>query len=532
MPDGFQFQRFLYFSEIGGVGYAVGRWQAAESEGAPTLRGRFKTWSEGLRRAIGERIAAVIPGDEGAVGSALVNGEQNAIPDDLQEAYRASGIAHLLSISGVHMSLLAGLVFFIVRRVLALLPSIALRIDTKKVAAVAGLAATAFYLVISGMSVPAVRSFMMIAVVMLAVLLDRTALSLRTVAWAALVLLVLYPDSVFGASFQMSFIAVLALIALYEQAWLRSAWRNAEGELNLVRIVAAYVAGLVVTDIVAGGTTALFAAYHFNRLPTYSAFTNLFAVPLTGLWIMPAGILGLLLMPFGWEALPFKVMGAGVAMLNDLARMVAAWPYAQFHVPPLATWAMALAALGIVWLCLWRGPRRWAGLALVMPALLQPYFAAQPDVIVDDSARVFAVSGEDGRLVLRPGRTGRFVREAWTERHGESGTKWRDVAGLTCDSAGCVLERGRRKVLLAFTAEALAEDCGVTDIAVSAVASRDLCRNQPVVDIIDLKREGTLAIWMGESGVRKRSVRDATGDRVWMRGVVENTEDGVDEIEP
>ena len=208
----------------------------------------------------------------------------------------------------------------------------------------------------------------------------------------------------------MSFIAVLALIALYEQTWLRFAWRNADGALSIMNIVGIYMAGLVVTDIVAGGANALFAAYHFNRLPTYSAFTNLVAVPLTGLWMMPSGILGLLLMPFGWEAFPLKVMGAGVAMLNDLARMVAGWPYAQFHTPPLATWAMELTALGIVFVCIWRGPRRWMGAVLIAPALLLPILSSSPDVIVDDSARVFAVSNAEGDLVLRPGRTGRFVR--------------------------------------------------------------------------------------------------------------------------
>lgn len=382
------------------------------------------------------------------------------------------------------------------------------------------------------MSVPAVRSFMMIALVMLAVLLDRTALSLRTIAWAALVLLAFYPDSIFGASFQMSFIAVLALIALYEQAWLRSGWRNAEGELSLARIVGVYVAGLVVTDIVAGGATSLFAAYHFNRLPTYSAFTNLVAVPLTGLWIMPAGIAGLLLMPLGWEAVPFKVMGAGVATLNDVARRVAGWPHAQFHVAPFTTGAMALAALGVVWICIWRGPRRWAGAALLAPALLQMFFARTPDVIVDDTARVFAVGGADGRIALRPGRSGRFVRQAWIERYGSSATPWRDVAGLSCDAGGCVLERAGRRLLLAFAAEAVAEDCVGSDLTISAAAARDLCRSRRVIDIIDLARDGALAVWIDRGGLRTRSVREATGNRVWMRGVAGGDADEEDEIEP
>ena len=538
LPDGFQFQRFLYFEGIGGVGYAVGRWQSESDSARLTLAGLFHAAAAALRRKIGERITAVVPGRDGTVVGALVNGEQSAIPEDLQEAYRIAGIAHLLSISGVHMSLLAAVVFFMVRRLLALISAIALRIDTKKVAAVVGLVAAAFYLVISGMSVPAVRSFLMIAVVMAAVLLDRTALSLRTISWAALVLMAIFPDAVIGASFQMSFLAVLSLIALYEQAWLRIAWRDSEGRLMLVRAIAAYFAGLVVTDVVAGGTTALFAAYHFNRLPTYSAVTNLAAVPLTGLWIMPAGILGLLLMPFGWDEIPFRVMGVGVAVLDDLARTIAGWPGAQVHVPPMAAWALALGALGLVFTCVWRGRGRWLGLLAVLPAALQPVLAAPPDALVDDTARVFAVSDASGRLVVKPGRTARFVREAWIERFGASLNSWpapgkADAAlGLACDADGCILARNGQRLLLAFTPTALAEDCGEADVTVSATASRDICRQGKVVDLIDLRREGAVAVRLTHDGVQKRTVRDGTGNRVWMRGVNNEADDPPDELAP
>ena len=530
MPDGFQFQRFLYFGGIGGVGYSVGRWQAEGSAEGLSLAARFHAWAESLRRTISDRITGFLPGADGAVAAALVSGEQSAIPEDLQEAYRVAGIAHLLSISGVHMSLLAAVVFFVVRRVIALIPFIALRIDSKKVAAWLGLGATAFYLVISGMSVPAVRSFLMIAVVMAAILLDRTALSVRTIGWAALAVMALFPDAVFGASFQMSFLAVLALVALYEQAWLRIAWRGADGQFRILRAVGLYIAGLVVTDFVAGGTTSLFAAYHFNRLPTYSAVTNLLAVPLTGLWIMPAAILGLLLMPLGWDEVPLRVMGVGVTLLDDVARTVAKWPAAQIHVPPMEIWALALATLGVVFVCLWRGRERWLGLVAVLPAMLQPYLTPPPDILVDDTARVLAVSDSSGHLVLRPGRAGRFVREAWTERYGASSEKW--PADLTCDADGCILAREGQKALLAFTPAALAEDCGAAEITVSVVASRDLCREGRIIDVIDLRRDGAVAMWLTRAGIRTRSVADSTGDRVWMRGVNADDAEAPDDLEP
>jgi competence protein ComEC len=371
-----------------------------------------------------------------------------------------------------------------------------------------------------------VRAFMMIAVVMVAVLLDRTALSMRTVAWAALVLMTAFPEALFGASFQMSFLAVLALVALYEQAWLRVTWRSADGGINLARMAWLYIAGLIATDIAAGGATSLFAAYHFNRLPTYSVISNLATVPLTGFWIMPAAIVGLILMPFGWDTWAFRVMGEGVKILNDVAYMTSSWPHAQVLVPVMAPWAMALGALGIVFVCIWKGRARWIGFIGLIPAFVQPITSAPPDVIVDDSARVFAVADMNGGLVMRPGRSGRFIREVWAERYGTSDRPWPKLGvpdeglGLSCDGDGCILVRDDKKLLLAFTATALAEDCGAVDAVISGVAARDLCRKGTIVDIIDLRRKGTHAVWLTEDGVRVLTVKDVTGDRVWMRGVV------------
>ncbi len=519
VPDGFQFQRFLYFERIGGTGYSVGRWKAVSGAQELTWTAAFVSTTEAWRRGIAARVAAAVPGEVGAVATALINGEQTLIPENLQNAYRAAGLAHLLSISGFHMTLLAGVVFFLVRRVLALTP-LALKTDTKKAAAWIALMVTFAYLLISGMSVPAVRSFLMIAVVLVAVLLDRTALSIRTIAWAALVLMVIFPDAVFGASFQMSFIAVLALVALYEQTWLRIPWRNSKGELSIVRAAGVYLLALVVTDIVAGGATNIFALYHFNVLPTYSMVANLIAGPLTGLWIMPTGLLGVALMPVGLETMPLRAMGAGIGVLNDIAYAIEGWPAAQVHVPPMRTAFLVLAAAGIIIICLWKGRLRWMGAVAVVVALIQPWMTRAPDILVDESARVLAVSDASGRMMLAPGRAGRFVRDVWTERYGASSAKWPGEE-MRCDGSGCVLAREGRRVLLAFGPDALAEDCGEVDAIVSTIAAYDLCHEGFIVDRIHLAQRGAHAIWIGEEGIRARSAIDGTGRRIWMRGSVE-----------
>ncbi len=519
MPDGFDFQRGLYFQQIGATGFTFGAW-TVEQAAPDGPADRFTAWLQGVRRHVAERVRLAVgdPGDAAAT-AALIMGEQTAIPNDLQDAYRKSGLAHLLSISGVHMSLLAAAVFFVVRRGLALIPAIALRLDTKKIAAWVALGATTLYVLISGLSVPAERSFLMIGVVLVAILLDRTASSLRTIAWAALVLMAIYPEAVIGASFQMSFMAVLSLIAIAEYVRLRVRWRGPEGEFQPFRAVAIIFAGLVVTDIAASGSTALYAIYHFNRFPTYSMVSNFFAGPITGLWVMPWGLIAMLAMPFGLDQMPLKLMGEGVGLVNDIARTVAGWQGAQVHVPPMSPVALAIGTFGLLVICLWRGRLRYAGFAIMGLAFAQPWLADVPDVLMDENAKVIAVSDRHGAMMLRPGRGEKFTREIWQDRYGPSAQTWaaNGVAdeGLSCDREGCILTRDGRKVLLAFSAAALAEDCAQADAAISFIPGRAFCGRTPLADLFDVRRRGAVALRVNGDGVDIRYALDRAGERRW-----------------
>jgi competence protein ComEC len=426
-------------------------------------------------------------------------------------------LAHLLSISGVHMSLLAAAVFFVIRRGLALVPFIALRLDTKKLAAWAALGATALYVLISGLSVPAQRSFLMIGVVLIAILLDRTAISLRTIAWAALALMAIYPEAVIGASFQMSFMAVLALIALAEYARLNVRWRGTDGEFQIFRALAMLFLGLVATDIAASGSTALYAIYHFNRFPTYSMASNFLAGPITGLWVMPWGLIAMLAMPFGLDQLPLQIMGKGVALVNAIARTVGGWPGAQVHVPPMSAVALTIGSLGLLVLCLWRGRLRFVGLVLFAVAVTQPWLVSPPDVLMNDGASVVAISDANGHVIIQPGKSEKFTREVWSDRYGASTTDWAAATseGLRCDSEGCILTRAGQKILIAFTPVALAEDCADVDATVSFIPARAFCRGTPHADLFDVRRRGPVALRATVKGVEFRYALDRIGDRRW-----------------
>ena len=197
---------------------------------------------------------------------------------------------------------------------------------------------------------------------------------------------------------------------------------------------------------------------------------------------MPWGLVAMLLMPLGLDRVPLELMGLGVGWVNEIARAVAAWPGAQVHVPPMSAVALAVGSFGLAFVCLWQGRTRLWGA---------------------------------GRLVLRPGRGGNFIREVWTDRYGASATTWNVSPGLRCDADGCILTRGSRRVLIAFTPTALAEDCAKVDAAISFVPGRAFCRATPVHDVFDLRRHGALALRMTERGVTVRSVDDAVGDRRW-----------------
>lgn len=515
-PGAFDFARHAWFQELGAIGTMRGRPQILdEGEG----QGAWATLNE-LRRVIARRILDLLPKDgSGAVAAALVTGETGAIPRKVLDDYRDSGLAHILSISGLHMGLAAGLVFFVVRGGLALVPAVALRRPIKKWAAVAALFTTFFYMLLAGAPVPTQRSFLMTGIVLVAVLLDRSALSMRLVAWAAVVVLVLTPEVLVGPSFQMSFAAVAALIAAYEVLSPRLAVWRAEHR-GWGTAAGLYLAGVVVSTLVAGGATAVYGIYHFNRFAVWSVAANALAVPLSGV-VMPFAALGLLLMPLGLDAWAWMFMGWGVAAINHVAAMVAGWPAAAVSLPVLPLWGLVLFSFGLCWLVLWRRRwRLWGALPMVLGvaamALDDP-----PDILVDGRGYAFGVRAADGTLLVNRG--GRIQRETWARRAGPAAAeRWpkrgRSSDGrLACDALGCVYRGDGIQVALVQQDEGIAVACdGSAHVVVAAVPIRQACRGAAVVvDRFDLWRRGAHALWLTENGARIETVAEWQGDRPW-----------------
>jgi competence protein ComEC len=517
MPGGYDFQRRAFFDRLGAVGYARGPIRVLER--APSWR----TWLPRLRAQVSERIMAALPGRTGAIAAAIIAGGTHAIPEADAQAFRDAGLAHILVIAGLHMGLVAGLVYFAVRVGLALVPWLALRLNTKKCAAVAVLWVTFGYMLLSGATVSSRRSFFMTALVMLAILVDRLQISARGLAWAALAIMLVNPFAVTGASFQMSFAAVAGLVAFYEtfrdplSAWYRDAgfWRRS----------AVHVAGIVFTTVVSTVGTTPFTVFHFNRFAVYSVAANIVAVPITGLWVLPWAMLSCALMPFGLEAWTLAPMGWGIEVIAQIARIVTSWPGATVTLPSMPVWGLALLSLGGFWLCVWRRRWRLLGLAPIAAGYLTLLLPRPPDILIDGGSSAMAVRAQGGSYLLSGGKRSAFAEAAWVRSTAAEASRWPQAGAspdgvLICDRDGCLYRAGGYLVAIERRDSALPRDCARADLVVILPPYREACRGTPAINRLDLWRDGSHVVWLRPERIEIESVRDWRGVRPWapMRG--------------
>jgi len=516
VPGAYDFPRKAWFMELGATGMALA---PAEILSEPDRR----SWRIGLnrlRQVIADHIRGALPGPSGGVATAIVTGETSGIPPDVLAAYRNSGLAHILVIAGLHMGLLSGLVFFLVRGGLALFPAVALNFPIKKWAALAALAVTGGYMALAGFPVPATRAFIMAAAVLVAVLLDRGALSLRLWAFAASLILVIEPEQIVGPSFQMSFAAVAALIATYDVlgSWLSARRRDYDSWVGRAGL---HLFRLGLTSFVAGTATMVYGLYHFNRIAVWQVIANLLAVPLVGLFIMPFALAALILMPVGLESWPLWVMGQGIDRVTDIGFWSANLPYAQIAMPPMPVWGLIVFSLGGLWLCLWRTRWRLLGLAPMAAGLASLALYDKPDLLVEEHGTVWGVrTGEDSLLISHGGR---IVQETWGARAGPLAVAFWPKQGrsgdgrLSCDADWCLYRPPGHLVALVKTEQALSRACDGFDVVVSAVPVRDPCPGAKVViDRFDLWRRGAHELWLKPDGtIRVETVAGWQGDRPW-----------------
>ena len=522
LPGGYDFARAAWFAGLGAVGYALDRPQIRNDLGEPPWPLKVSAFAQRLRQLIGQRIAAILSGEEGAIATALITGERGGISPETTQAFRDSGLVHLLSISGLHMVVMAGSVFFSVRLALAAIPAIALRYPIKKWAAATAIAGALGYLLISGNSYPTIRAWITISIAFGAIILDRPALALRNVALAALAVLALIPESLFDAGFQMSFAAVVALVSAYELIRDRAEGRRVEpGPLfgPILRFVL-FFGGIVLTTVIASLAVAPFSAFHFHTSQQYAVLANLIAVPVCNLIVMPGALATLLALPLGLEALPLWVMEQGIRLMVWCAYAVSRLPGAVGRIPAFSEIALGLMLLGGLWFCLWRTRWRLLGLGVFAAGLALTPVMARPDVFVGRDAELVAIRGSDGRLSALPARSSSYELNRWLETDGDARSVQQATSadGFRCDAIGCVTTIKGRVVAAVRHPAALAEDCRRADVLVIPFPKPKGCDPPGVViDFYAVRDHGTHAIYIGNGDISVTTVAGSRGVRPWSK---------------
>ncbi|WP_246658223.1 ComEC/Rec2 family competence protein [Rhizobium sp. FKY42] len=407
-----------YFDGIGATGFFYGR---PEILGAQEVKGVWQQavqFAFALRSYVGDRIRQLNPGDEGAFAAAIVTDERRAISPPVVEALRASGLAHIVAISGLNMALAAGIFFVGLRTVLVMLPGVSAHVPVKKVSAFGALLMVTAYYCISGFGVSAERAYIMMAILLIAILFNRPSLSMYNIALAALVIIVLHPSSVMGASFQMSFAATAALLACY-RLWADRSHEQDQALVpgisfrSLLSSASRLLAGTLMTSLIGGLATAVFSIAHFNQLTAYGLAANLATMPIISLIVMPFGLIGMLLMPFGFDQPFFMIMSLGLKLVIAVAMEVASWG-GNTETGRAASWLLPVATAGLIIFSLLRTRLRWFGLFILVASVCVNASVERPraDLVIAEDGRMAALlSGTSASITTE--KPSEFVFKQW-----------------------------------------------------------------------------------------------------------------------
>ncbi len=529
-PGGYDFSRDAYFNGIGAVG-SISSHPAMAADAAVPLVARTNATVDRARNALTARIIQIVGGQHGPVAAALVTGKRGQIAEETNEALRGAGIYHVVSISGLHMVLAAGLFLWSLRAVLAMFPALALRRPIKLWAASFAMLGAISYDLFSGSEVATERSLVMVLVLLGAVLAGRPAFSMRNLAIAALAVMALEPQSILGPSFQMSFAAVAAMIAAFEKR-AGGAEPGLHGEAGLdpgamadpratwvgrMRIV---LSAMFLTTLVASLATDPYSSYHFHRITPFGLIGNMLTLPLVEFIVMPAAVLGVAAHPFGLDGPVWWLMGQGIWFMMEVARWVASLNGSTLYLHAFGPGALLLMSFGLIWTALWQSPVRWGGAPVFAAGIVLAASVAQPDFVADRQGRSLAYRQDDGKLAILNGKANPFGVSQWLTADADSRKPGdpRLAGNSLCDPKGCTgILRDGRIIALVLDREALAHDCGRADIVVTPIFADGLCNGpELLIDAGYLQKQGATRLWLKPDGMLyAQHARDADYDRPW-----------------
>jgi competence protein ComEC len=511
-PGGFDFQRHSWFLALGGVGYTRVPMLAA----APPDTATWSMWVFETRMRVSAAMQAALPGDVGGFAAAVTAGDRSGMSQNALESLRASNLAHLLAISGLHMGLLTGTVYAALRFALVLIPSVALYWPVRRIAAVGAWMAASGYLLLSGGNVATERAYIMVTVALLAVALDRRAFSLRAVAIAALVVLFLRPEALLGPGFQMSFAATTALVVVF------NGMRDAPFRVPRV-LQGAF--GVFVSSLVAGLATAPIAAAHFNAIAHYGLIANLVSVPVMGVLVVPALLASGLLALVGLADLGLWVMGLGLRWILWIAETVSGWPGARSFVVSPEPMVLPLIVLGALIVAVWQGRERFVGVLVVALGFGLWQGASRPDLLIADTGALVGVLTPEGRALSRA-RSAGFIAQNWLENDGDARPQAASFALWEAAWPGPVAHPGVAArggfaggPVWHLTGKQSTERLPPCEDGI--IVTNQRLEVTPVLgctlfDAAALRQTGAVALWrLPDGGVRTTTARQRAGDRLW-----------------
>ncbi|MEO0751585.1 MAG: ComEC/Rec2 family competence protein [Pseudomonadota bacterium] len=495
-PAGFDFQRHAWFLGLGAVGYT----RTPVLTLAPPDQGQ---WWFKQRMSLSSHVQSRLPGDTGGFAAAIMAGDRSGIAQETLKDLRVSNLAHLLAISGLHMALLTGFVFSALRLGFAAVPRVGLRVPAKKLSAIGALVVGAGYLGLSGGNIATERAFIMVAVMFCAVLVDRRAVSLRSVAIAALVVLALRPEALLGPGFQMSFAATVALVFVFNVV--------RDHNLSFGPGWMQPILGVFLSSLVAGLATAPIAAAHFNQFAHYGLIANLLSVPLMGVLVMPAAMLAACLMPFGLDFVPLWVMGLGLDWILGVAHWTSGLDGARGMVLSPGPGVLPLLSLGALFVILWRGRARALGVLPFVAGLVLWSGTERPVILIADTGGLIGVMTEEGRALNRERGNG-FVALNWLENDGDNAdqvgafTRWQ-----ASDAAWPIVALRGQKAVDAVSGCAGAKWL-VMNKTPASVLQFEGCE---VLTPASLRHTGAVALYERDGALEPLTARQVTGARLW-----------------
>lgn len=522
VPGGYHFARRAWFEGIGATGFAMGEVELLEP--APEPDGLSMRLQQ-LRTVLTARLQEGVGGAEGGVAAALVTGERGGIPEEVTEAMRGSGLAHLIAISGLHIAVVVGGTLWLVRWLLVQWGWFALRYDARLAAAAVAALAGIAYTLIAGAGVPTVRACIAVLIVLLGLALGREAISLRLVAAGATLILLWQPHLLLSPSFQLSFAAVTGIVALYQSRWGRR-WSERDPHERWTGRAGRGVVALLLTGLVAEAAIAPIALFHFNQVGLYGAAANLIAIPLTSFVIIPLLVAAVFLMPLGVAAPVYAALKVALSLLIGLAGATAGLPGAVAVVPAMPPAAFLLIVAGGLWLCLWQSSWRWYGALPALAGILLAAASPRPELFVGPEGRHLAWNGPHGLAMLRP-QAGDYVTDMWSGAGG-AGTalSFDDLQEADCTDDACVLKlvKGGRtwRILATRSADLIPREsfepaCAASDIVVSERYLPGWCRARWLtLDARELGRLGSVAIDLDDAHIRASARED--GNHPWAPG--------------